>query len=230
MPSTALKSLFGGKTKVLRERALAGNVGGQKREQTVLTPEWFLNALKHPPVEMYMTQTPRPVPGQIEHYTLVLDPCTTPENPTGAIIKCTATEKVGDRPSPFDNGLLIDWQDTVRHAHAMNPMATMNPFVWVNPPFAELDVWLRKIHYEALRDVPIHALIPFRPHRVWFGNLLQSSQARMKSLAPFPFVGSKSSFPAPLLLCSWNIESPRWIGMPMAKGKTKNIILKEWRL
>ena len=35
----ALKSLYGGKT-------LSGNVGGQKREQEVLTPDWILDAVR----------------------------------------------------------------------------------------------------------------------------------------------------------------------------------------
>jgi len=38
--STALKSLYG------RKAALAGNVGGQKREQEVLTPDWILEAAR----------------------------------------------------------------------------------------------------------------------------------------------------------------------------------------
>jgi hypothetical protein len=230
--STALSSLYGGK--VARQRregkALAGNVGGQKREQTVLTPPWFIKQLVNPRLEMFMANPTKPMPGQVAEYTLALDPCTTPENPTGALVKCTGTETLTSKdgayetPSPFDNGLLIDWKDTLLG------LGKANPFVWVNPPFDALEEWLEKCAREGSRGIPIHALIPFRPHRVWFGDLLQFSKATIKSLAPFPFVGSKSAFPAPLCLCSWNITSPRYIGMPMAKGAFKNIILKEWKL
>lgn len=233
MTSTALASLYGGKKARARKsgKALAGDVEDQEREQTVLTPPWFVQQLVMPR-EMFTTNPPLPVHGP---YTLALDPCTTPENPTGALVRCTGTElvRVNVPPggpdhemqlNPFDNGLLIDWQDTVRG------LDVPDPFVFVNPPYADLEAWLVKCAAEAHKGVAIHALIPFRPHREWFGTILQSSQAIIKALAPFPFVGSKSAFPAPLCLCSWNIPSPYWLGRPAAKGKWTNIILKEWQL
>ncbi len=57
MKHEALKSLCGGK------KALSGMVGGQAREQTVLTPDWLLEAIG----------------------PIFFDPCTTPENPCKAV-------------------------------------------------------------------------------------------------------------------------------------------------
>lgn len=85
--TNALHSLYGGKISRLRRedelagKALSGNVGGQKRNQTVLTPEWFIDQL----VDSYGA--------------LGYDPCTTAWNPLKA--KVFSTEET--------NGLKISW-------------------------------------------------------------------------------------------------------------------------
>lgn len=65
-------------------KALAGNVGGQAREQTVFTPEWLIAQL-------------RAVEGVIG-----LDPCTTPANPVQAVVCCTGA-------GPEDDGKVAPW-------------------------------------------------------------------------------------------------------------------------
>lgn len=198
MTSTALASLYGGK--VARQRregkALAGNVGGQEREQTVLTPRWFLDEL--------IRRAGMPI---------ALDPCTTPENPTQAKAHCSNTEMIGGMPSPFDNGLIMSWHDTAKH---------LGGFVYVNPPYADLQTWLRKCAAEAELGAQIYALVPWRSNRDWFCAHLRSG-ATATTIAPIAFVGSKSGFPAPLCVLSWNLPAPQSIVRVSAR-QTKNIV------
>lgn len=191
MPSTALKSLYGGK------KALAGNVGGQKREQTVLTPKWLIDGLL-----------------RCCGLKLGLDPCTTSANPTGAAIFCSKTEKLKDgvTPNPFDDGLKIDWADTTGSEH----------LTFVNPPYADLEEWLKKCAEEARNGARIYALIPFRPQRTWFSYYLHGQ--KLACLAPFPFVGEKNGFPAPLCIASWNVPVPTEMWQPRARGNVTNLI------
>lgn len=190
MPSTALKSLYGGKA------ALSGNVGGQKREQTVLTPPWLLAELATT-AGMYIG----------------LDPCTTAENPTSAKRFCT-----GDG-TPGMDGLAVSWTQAARDTHG---------FVYVNPPFDSLEKWMWTATMEATRKCPIYLLCPFRPHRVWFNEYVAAAKAEVCSIAPLAFVGSKTGFPAPLCIITYNLPSPRHIKMPMAKG-TKPLVTGVWR-
>lgn len=88
----AVHSLYGGATK--RRRALSGNVGGQEREQTVLTPRWLIDGLCE---------------AAGEHVRL--DPCTTNENPVGATQFFTE----------HDNGLEHEWTSPHRGVVYCNP-------------------------------------------------------------------------------------------------------------
>jgi len=186
MSTNALQSLYGGK--VAAERALAGNVGGQKREQTVLTPKWFLSGLV-----------------AVAGLPLRLDPCADPTNHVGAKYYYT-----GDP----DDGLAADW--------------AIGGLVYVNPPYADLARWLAKCAFEGKRGALIYALIPFRPHRHWFCQHL--SGVPIISLAPFPFVGQKQAFPAPLCVAVWNLPVPRELNMAMSKGRLKNLVTAEIKL
>jgi len=168
----ALHSLYGGKT------ALSGNIGGQKREQTVFTPEWFIDQ-----ISLAAGSGPS------------LDPCTTSENPVGADLYYT--EAV--------NGLLLPWK-TPR-------------WVYWNPPYNRLEQWMLKAFAEAQNGVPSYGLIPLRPQRGWYARYARG--AELVPLAPFPFQGHKSSFPAPLVLLAWHLPPPERILNP----KNKNLVL-----
>jgi hypothetical protein len=81
----ALHSLYGG-AQAREGSALAGNVGGQEREQEVCTPDWIVDVVR------------RTFGGEI-----ALDPCapSKPENPLIAVGNYTEA----------DNGLLLPWRD-----------------------------------------------------------------------------------------------------------------------
>jgi len=187
----ALHSLYGGRVSRLREaaaaegKALAGNVGGQKRNQTVLTPRWFVGQLIHS-----------------AGYPLGYDPCTTAWNPTKA--KVFSTEKT--------DGLKTNWAAICKKHDG---------WIYVNPPFDKLKLWLAKCELEAMRGARIYCLAPFRPWRTWFCSYTEAWP--VVSLAPFPFVGEKNAYPAPLCVISYNLPVPQIIN-----PKGKNMVTGLW--
>lgn len=175
MTSTALPSLYGGK--VAKKRALAGNVGvaPEKREQTVLTPRWFVDQL-----------------GPIS-----LDPCTTAENPLDAQVFCTSEDEV--------HGLVAPWR-------------RVPGLFFANPPYDELEAWLAKARAEWLLGARGYLLGPTRPHREWFGSLVEGLE--VANLRPLRFVGHKSGFPAPLCLVCYGVPVPRLLDLVSRKPRS----------
>jgi hypothetical protein len=162
-------------------KALAGNVGGLEREQTVLTPSWLFERL-----------------GQI-----ALDPCTTPDNPVRADVFYTM----------LDDGLTKDWPTT--------------GLTYVNPPYCDLEGWLRKCRSEAQRGCKIVVLCPLRTWRKWF---IESTEGYVVSTcAPFSFVDHKSAYPAPLCVIWYNV-TPIEIIVPLKKDKTKKLFTGHLRV
>ncbi len=131
-----------------------------------------------------------------------IDPCTTEENPTKARVYYTESS----------NGLAQSWNT--------------NGLVYVNPPYGQLQVWMEKCATETKTGTDIVALVPFRPQRQWFCDL---RSAVVITLAPFPFVGHKQAFPAPLCLLWYTKRAiPTEICMPTKRG-SKNVITGTWR-
>lgn len=168
-------------------KALSGMVGGQAREQTVLTPDWLLDAIR--------AVAP-----------IGLDPCTTPENPCCAQTFCSV-EGASGRSQPSDvamgftgsDGLQIPWGWPIQRA-------ALGSCVYVNPPYSDLKDWLQKCSAEANCGLGIYLLCPVRPQRRWFNEYTKGYT--VVSLAPFPFKGHKSAFPAPLCLVCYNLPVP----------------------
>jgi hypothetical protein len=146
-------------------KALAGTAGGQAREQTVFTPRWLLDCL---------IAAAGPI---------MLDPCTTADNPVGAAVYCTEQT----------NGLIQPW-------HKIPGM------FYANPPFADLEAWLDKARKEWVAGATGYMLAPTRTQRTWFAEL--TAGLPVVHLRPFAFVGSKSSFPAPLCLICYGAPVP----------------------
>lgn len=192
-----MHSLYGGK--VARERAelellpggkaLAGNIGGQERRQTVLTPPWFLAEL------CANVGT-----------SIGYDPCTTRFNPCKA--KVFSTEK--------ENGLNVNWaKQSAKHG-----------WIYVNPPFKYLHLWMQKALMESERGAQIYMLAPFRPWRTWFCDLVPVTnldKRRLVSLVPLAFVGEKSAYPAPLCVIPYNLSIPT-----IVNPKGKNMVTGIW--
>ena len=194
--TNALHSLYGGKAARLKlaaeaeGKALAGNVGGQKRNQTVLTTQWFLNELRK--------NVDRP---------LGYDPCTTPWNPCKALT--FSTEKT--------NGLTVNWaKQSQKHG-----------WIYVNPPYDDLKRWMVKALMESERGAQIYMLAPFRPWRTWFCELIPFSDTLdrriVTSLAPMPFEGEKSAYPAPLCVIPYNLSLPY-----IVNPRGKNMVTGHW--
>jgi hypothetical protein len=114
---------------------------------------------------------------------IIYDPCTEVNNPTRAQYFSTVRT----------NGLKVNW---TRFAG----------LIYVNPPFAKLQVWLDKANAMAALGARIFFLAPLRPQRTWFCEAVAGYP--VYALRPFPFVGQKQAFPAPLCLIGFNVSVP----------------------
>ena len=74
---------------------------------------------------------------------------------------------------------------------------------FMNPHFDTLAPWLARF---AAMTVPAVVLCPVRTHRKWWVRGAVGAECVL--LAPFAFVGNKSTFPAPLCLLSRNCRIP----------------------
>jgi hypothetical protein len=248
MPSTALKSLYGGKTAMRRRaegygpetsgdidaaiareqelrdvndrsetslsdaprNALAGCVGGQAREQTVLTPPWFIEEL--------VTSVGEP---------LALDPCTTPKNPLGARVFATEDDNGLEHPWHLvtrqapgcTDELVHSWQDgTCEYCRVSRSWG----FFYCNPPFNALEVWLRKARAEYELGARGFLLGPARAHRDWFPALVRGLP--VLNLRPLRFVGNKSGFPEGLCVVSYGLGVPTIRDMQSKSKGTRSMI------
>jgi hypothetical protein len=75
--------------------------------------------------------------------------------------------------------------------------------VFINPIYSDLGIWMQKACTIGGSAVQ---LIPVRPHRQWWPRNAKGWQCVY--LAPLAFVGSTSSFPAPLCLLAKNCTIP----------------------
>ena len=101
-------------------------------EQTHLTPENIVLAVR-----------------QIFGGTICLDPCTTPDNPVGAL----------SFVAPPDDGVAVPWD---------------LGSVYCNPPYGRArERWIEKCILESLRGVPIVLLIPAHTDTLWFQKTLR---------------------------------------------------------
>lgn len=92
-----------------------------------------------------------------------------------------------------ENGLLIPWIDKT----------------YVNPPFDDLETWLRKMREEASRGHRLVGLVPWRSHRDWFLEALETNPRPTVTFEPgVRFVGFKGIFPAPIALLAWHCVVP----------------------
>jgi hypothetical protein len=117
-----------------------------------------------------------------------LDPCTTAENPVGA------------RSYFLELGTQLEWSRFGKNA-------------WVNPPYDSLEEWMKHAYGQSLAlsgPVGSYLLIPLRPQRGWW--VTYAARANwIRTLAPFPFVGQKHTFPAPLVLLGYCVPPVEYI-------------------
>lgn len=139
---------------------------------------------------------------------LRLDVCTTDENPTAAQVYIT--EGIDGRAVAWGAALADGW-------------------FYMNPPYADLAAWLQKAAAEHRAGCRGYGLIPFRPHRTWFCDLLRGIP--LVTLRPVKFVGHKSGFPAPLCIPCWGMPVPESLnGDKGRKSPSVDMITGVWVL
>lgn len=106
-----------------------------------------------------------------------LDPCGSPDNPTGAQINLYP---------PRDDGLTVPWHP---------PAFTL---VYVNPPYSTVAAWASKVVREAAADNEIISLVAARPDSRWFFSMVwETATAVCFWKGRLRFVGAPASAPFP---------------------------------
>jgi hypothetical protein len=174
---------------------LAGNVGRANRAQEILTPDWLVGEAR------------AALGGAIG-----LDPCASmyPENQIAGENWHLPAEIWELEAMAEDNTLSKALRDEIKatrkHMYLTGP-GLVNAWTkpaYCNPPYEFLEPWLRVMREGS---APVVALVPVRPQRVWWCELL--ADVRGQFLKPFPFKHQKQSFPAPLCLMFFRCEPIR---------------------
>lgn len=160
--------------------------------------------------------TPMPLLAQIANGECprpYLDPATERDNPTNALNFYTAGDDGSSRSWTPAGGLSAPY------------------WVFVNPPYGQLQKWMEKAADEAERGCRITMLIPFRSQRDWFCAVAARPAACLQSLKPLAFVGHDQDFPAPLCLLHFNRPPLEALyGPPKPKYPDgKQLISATWR-
>lgn len=99
---------------------------------------------------------------------------------------------LGPGPGAFKaNSLEVDW-------HLLG-----KGWLWLNPPFAKIEPWIKKCREEADKGAKIAVLLPASVDSNWYCNYIESESAVANVLFLNPrlkFVGYKSSFNRPCML------------------------------
>jgi hypothetical protein len=132
---------------------------------------------------------------------IALDPCTTPENPTGAAHFCCQVVVQDDngRPviAPYSDGLQRRWSD-------------FRGLVYCNPPYGRaLGAWAAKCSEEARLGAEIILLVPARPDTKWFQHLW-NADALLFWRGRLKFKGATAGAPFPSAVAFWGPSSSRF--------------------
>jgi len=123
---------------------------------------------------------------------IALDPCTTPDNPTGAQCWIAPT-------SPLGCGLT--------HSRGWSQLAC-GGLVYVNPPYGrECAVWVNRCVAEGSLGLPIVLLVAARPGSRWGQRLLASADAVCFWRGRIKFRGATAGAPFDSLFAAWNCRA-----------------------
>lgn len=107
-----------------------------------------------------------------------MDPCTAPDNPTGAF-HFRAKELGQDGLTPW-----------------LSPNS-MSGMVWINPPYGnELDAWSRKYEWEADQGHEMVMLVPSRTETAWFRRSWKASSCVAFWPRRIKFINAQTGAPA----------------------------------
>jgi len=213
MAYEGLKSLYGGAA------ALGGTVGGQDREQEAWSPTWFLEAAA------------TALGGRIP-----LDPCgasawALPAAPKrgrdGLPVLHTKGKRAGqpvlvrdaieggwfadltltgpggfEGPSPHGGYVAaVDGRDGASWAQAGG--------AYVNPEYADLDLWLEAMLACARTGCPVVGLFPVRSRRQWWADAVRAPGAELVCLRyDVVFQGYHAAHPENMCGVAWNCRLP----------------------
>lgn len=198
--TNALQSNYGAKAS-----ALSGNIGVADRRQEILTPDIILDAAA--------TALGGSIP---------LDPCATRDKrfhfadenwylSREAYDVVDAMEAMKQLPNTKENKL--KFKALAAQKKKLFLAGDGLHYLWekpcyVNFPFKYMAAWLRvaRISSDTCKT-PIVLMAPVRTSRRWFSTLTRDTTWIW--LAPFPFVGERDCFPAPLSLLTYNCEIPQ---------------------
>ena len=183
--------------------ALAGNVGGQEREQETWTPDTVIAVC-------------RAAMGGIQ-----LDPCGASRYDSTVTLK--ATKNRPQKVNPITGGWFADvtlvkpgtFEGLVKSPHGGTVVCldgktqdwSQAKSTFVNPPFDDLEAWMRLAALHGAKS-PVCLLGPFRPHRRWFTEIARTCTNFVTLWYSLRFKGHSDACPFPLFLASWSCEIP----------------------
>jgi phage N-6-adenine-methyltransferase len=110
-----------------------------------------------------------------KEFGFTLDPCT-----DGTNAKCAKFY------TPTDNGLLRDWGTDV---------------VFMNPPYSEVDDWMRKAYGAALEGATVVCLIPARTDTRWWHEYCMKAEIRfIRGRLKFGDADTGAPFPSAIVV------------------------------
>ena len=101
----------------------------------------------------------------------------------------TYNKKVENFYSEKDNALIKDW----------------NGVCWMNPPYKDLKIWVKKAYKESLKGAIVVCLIPARTNTNWWHEYCMKGEIRFIKGRP-KFEGCKYGLPQPLAIVIFGRE------------------------
>lgn len=165
---------------------------GPAREQEVSTPPWLLDAVSGAMGGIWVDPCAHSDPAR--HFAPVSLTLTDRGQDLQRALRALTGPEAKTVKAALDleyrkGSLLLDW--------------TEFDHVFINPIYSDLEVWMAKACTVGGSCIQ---LIPVRTHRRWWTANAQGWECIF--LAPFAFVGSVSSFPAPLCLLAKGCTIP----------------------
>ena len=77
---------------------------------------------------------------------------------------------------------------------------------WMNPPYKDIEIWLKKANDESLKGCLVVALIPYRPDTKWWSNYVRGKGHLIEVIGRLKFEGADASAPFPSALVVYHNE------------------------